>query len=468
MYSKKKFLYFIFFLIILGLSFLAGLKYSSWKNIEINEKNKVENKEEKNNKFEKKDLNFSILNDLNEILEEKFIDTREDKSKKITDNDKVYGAATGFVETLGDPYTSYFPPEDSKLFNEDIEGEFYGVGMEVGNRDGYLTVINPLPGSPAQKAGIRAKDLILKIDDKKTLKMPVYEAVKMIRGEKGTKVKLTLLRAGKLKPIEVEIKRDKIEIPVGNAFLHNGVFVVKIYSFSKESSKWFFKTIVNDFRKAKTNKLIIDLRNNPGGLLNAAVFIAGMFLPQDEVIVTEDHQGNGETEVFKSGDGHLFPTKTTNIFKNLKLGILINGGSASASEILAGSLMNHKKAILFGEKSFGKGTVQELVPIKEGGFLKVTVAKFILPNGDWISYKGIKPDVEIKMSDEEYKKMYDKGSYSKYVDSQLDKTIKYMKKFKSQKSFENEIEKFAKKRNEEKEKKEENDLDEAQKYLNKN
>ena len=422
--------------IILG--FVFGYMLANYHSSNISLKNSNQN------------INFSFLNEVEKKMEEKFIDTREDKSEKITSEKKVYGAAAGLVASYGDMHTMFISPEENKEFHDDLSGEFVGIGVEISNKNGLLTVIAPLVGSPAYKAGLKAKDVIVEIDAKNAIGMSGSRAVKLIRGKKGTKVKLKIARAGELKPFEVEIKRDKIKIPIIKTFIKDGIFVVKFYSFTENSAEEFYKKIITDFKNSKTDKMIIDLRGNSGGFLSAALFISGLFLNADDVVVREDFGDEDKKDkLLKAGDMH-YSDKTTNIFKNLKLGILIDAGSASASEILAGALSDYHKAILFGENSFGKGTVQEVIDFDNGSSLKVTVAKFILPKSGWISYKGITPDVEIKMSDEEYKKMIEKGSFSNFVDSQLQKTIEYMKKIKNQKEFQKKVEDFAKKRLEKK------------------
>lgn len=392
------------------------------------------------------DLDYSFLDKVILTVDEKFVDTRKDKSDEITDNDKIYGAASGIVAAYGDQHTMFFPPEDSEMFEDDISGEFSGVGMEITNRMGYLTVIAPLPDSPAYNSGIRAKDIISEIDGKSALNMSSGTAVKLIRGKAGTDVNLKVLRKGESDEIEIKITRGLIKIPVVKTFVKDDVFVIKLFTFSENSPELFLDKIIKEFKESKKDKLIIDLRGNTGGYLTAGSFISGLFLEENDLIVTEDYQGRKDNNEWRAGDGYINPSKITNIFKGLKLGILINGGSASASEILAGSLLDHKKAILFGENSFGKGTVQELIKFDNDSSLKVTVAKFILPNGDWISYKGISPDVEIKMEEGEIEKVRENGSYSEYIDNQLQETINYMSKIKSQKDFINKIEDFAKSR----------------------
>ncbi len=416
----------------------------------------------KKNDNSKKELDYSFLNEVKEKIDEKFVDTREDQSKKITDSDKIFGAAQGLVASYGDIHTMFFPPEDGKMFSDDIDGEFSGVGMEITNVGGYLTVVAPLPDSPAKKSGIKSKDIISKIDGKDSMNMSSHTAVKLIRGKEGEDVILEILRKGEKKPLEIKIKRGKIKIPVVKTFVKDGVFVIKLFSFTENSPKLFFSKIIKEFKKSKTNKMIIDLRGNSGGLLSAGVFISGLFLEKGKTIVTEDYNGKRENKTWKSGDVHVNPDKTTNIFNNLILGVLVDSGSASASEILTGSLLDNARAIVFGENTFGKGTVQELIDFNNGSSLKVTIAKFILPDGEWISYKGISPDVKIKLKESDFKKNREEGSYSNYIDNQMSDTLKYMSKIKSKKDFNLKIKNFHKKRLEIKNK---NSKDEKAKLL---
>jgi len=314
------------------------------------------------------------------VLNEKFVS----KKKIPTDQEKVWGAISGLTKSFDDPYTVFFPPVESKAFAEDIKGEFGGVGMEIGLRDEVLTVVSPLKGSPAEKAGIRAGDRIFKIDDKITTDMAVDAAVKLIRGEKGTAVKLSIVRNGDSKPIEISITRDTINIPTIDTKLRDdGVFVISLYSFSENSPNLFAKAL-REFIVSGSDKLVLDLRGNPGGYLEAAVDMASWFLPAGKIIVREDLGKNQEEEVYRSRGYDIFNDK-------LKMVILINRGSASASEILTGALLEHGKAVVVGERSFGKGSVQELVKITPETSLKVTIARWLTPNGLSISEGGITP-----------------------------------------------------------------------------
>ncbi len=339
-------------------------------------------------------VDFSPFWEAWNILNEKFVSTST--STAATDQEKVWGAIAGLTEAFGDPYTVFLPPEEAKLFDEDIAGNFVGIGIEVGQRDDVLTVISPLKGTPAEKAGVTAGDKILKIDDELTANMSIERAIKTIRGKEGTDVRLTLLREGVKDPFEVTIRRATINVPVVETELRNdGIFVIRLYSFSANSVD-LFRNALRAFVESKKDKLVLDLRGNPGGFLEAAIDMASWFLPTGKVIVREDFGGKEEGEAYRSKGYDIFTD-------DLKFVILIDGGSASASEILAGALQEHGVAELVGTKTFGKGSVQELIKLTPETSLKVTIARWLTPNGRSISEKGLDPDVEVKVTPEDIK-----------------------------------------------------------------
>lgn len=306
------------------------------------------------------------------------------KDKIPSDSDRLYGAIGGMVSSFKDPYTMFFPPKEAKLFADEVKGEFTGVGMEVGVKDGVLTVVSPLKGSPAEKAGMMPGDVLVKIDGKSTESMSVDEAVSIIRGKAGTAVNLTVARKGKAELMEVSISRDTISFPTVDTKIDGDVFVLSLYSFSENSPKLFAEGL-KKFTDSKLKKLVIDLRNNPGGYLDAAVDIGSYFIPQGKIIVREN-QGNNNPELVYRSHGTDMPLPA-----GLKVMVLVNGGSASASEILAGALSEHGAADLVGVQTFGKGSVQELIPLSDGSSVKITIAKWFTPNGVSISEKGITP-----------------------------------------------------------------------------
>lgn len=344
------------------------------------------------------------------ILEERFVSATS--TEKTTAQEKLWGAIGGLTDSLGDPYTVFLPPEEKKIFESDISGNFEGVGMEIGKKDDILIVVAPLKGTPAEKAGLRSGDKIIQIDKTLTNDLSVDGAVRLIRGKRGTTVKLTILREGNGGPMDISVTRDVINIPTietptsGNRtgeasqsdkykklLDEKGVFVIRLYNFYSPSPGAFRQSL-REFVESGANKLIIDLRGNPGGFLEASVDIASWFLPQGKTVVRENFgEGKGE---------RLYRSKGYNIFgENSKFVILVDGGSASASEILAGALREHGKAVLVGAQTFGKGSVQELVPLTEDTSLKVTVAQWLTPQGMSISEGGLKPDYEVKITQED-------------------------------------------------------------------
>lgn len=359
---------------------------------------------------EYKDVDFDAFWKAWTLIDQKYLPPNTGTStEEITNQERVYGAISGMVASLKDPYTVFFPPVESKAFNEEISGQIEGVGMEVGVKDDVLTVIAPIKGAPAYNAGIKAGDKILKIDDTLTNSLNTESAVKLIRGPKGTTVKLTLGREGVSEPIEISVVRDVINLPTIDTQIKDGVFVIQLYSFSAISPN-LFRDALREFVESGRTKLVIDLRGNPGGYLEAAIDMASWFLPAGKVIVKEDFKDKADTKVFRSKGYDIFN-------ENLKLAILIDGGSASASEILAGALKEHNIATLIGAQSFGKGSVQELLEITNDTSLKITIARWLTPNGTSISDGGLTPDIEVEFNEEEFKK----GN-----DVQLNKAIEFL------------------------------------------
>lgn len=331
-------------------------------------------------------------------------------ASKVTDQQKIWGAIQGLASSVGDPYTVFFPPDENKLFKDEIKGSFGGIGAEIGMKDKVLTIIAPLKDTPAWNAGIKSGDKILKIDKTVTNDMTVDKAINIIRGEIGTSVVLTILRLGEAETREITIVRGKIETPVIDTEMRDdGIFVIKFYSFS-ENSDMLFRDALLEFVKTGSQKLVIDLRGNPGGYLDVAVNIGSWFVDKGKVIVKEDAGTDGQSKTFRSHGPRVFTDK-------LKLVVLVDGGSASASEILAGALKEHGIAKLIGEKTYGKGSVQELVNITDETSLKVTVANWLTPNGISISQDGLKPDIEVPLTlkDFEAKK-----------DPQMDKAVEIL------------------------------------------
>lgn len=327
------------------------------------------------------------------------INEKYPSASSVTDQEKVYGAISGLIGSLNDPYSVFFNPDETKSFEEEISGNFDGIGIEIGMKDKILTVVAPLKNTPAYRADIKSGDKILQIDKTVTSGLGSDEAIKLIRGPKGTPVTLTIFREGLDKPLEIKIIRDTINIPtLDTEARKDGIFVIKLYSFSANSNN-LFRNAIKQFVNAGYDKLLLDLRGNPGGYLDSAVDMASWFLPGGKIVVTEDYGNNKEGEIFRSKGYDLFSDK-------LKFVILIDNGSASASEILAGALQDNGKAKLVGTKSFGKGSVQQVVDVTRDTILKITVAKWLTPSGISISDKGLTPDyiVEVTQKDIESKK----------------------------------------------------------------
>lgn len=322
-----------------------------------------------------------------EVLDQNFI--ANGSSTEPTMEQKIHGAIAGLAESYGDPYTVFLPPADAKAFNEEISGSFSGVGMELGIRDGALTVVAPIKGTPADRAGVLSGDIVLSIDDEPSRELPVEDAVKKIRGEKGTAVTIVFERKGAEGPVELTIVRDTINVPLITTKEDGDVFIIEVYSFSANSPE-LFRQALRDYVLSGNNKLILDLRGNPGGYLEAAVQMASYFLPVGDTVVTEDYKGN-RTNIVHRSVGY-------NVFARTKLSmvVLVDQGSASASEILAGALQQHDVAKLVGTKTFGKGSVQQLVDLGDGAELKVTVAHWLTPNGTSISAGGLTPDIVVE------------------------------------------------------------------------
>lgn len=326
------------------------------------------------------------------LLDEKFV--VGSTTEALSDQDKVRGAIEGLVKVYGDPYTVYMPPQKAAMFEEDISGNFSGVGMEVGIREDMVTVIAPLPGSPAEKAGLIAGDTVVRINDESTEGISIDEAVRLIRGERGTEVKFTIFRKGGEEFQDITVVRDTITIPTSKTEIKDDVFIIALYNFNAISESEM-QNALREYVKSGKKKLILDLRGNPGGYLQSAVNIASYFLPLGKTVVRESFGGDTEEEVYRSSGRELGSAAPK------KFVVLVDGGSASASEILAGALKEHHVATIIGAQTFGKGSVQELVKLDEGASLKVTVARWLTPEGTSISNGGLAPDIAVERTPED-------------------------------------------------------------------
>lgn len=349
---------------------------------------------------------FSVFWQAWDMLKSQYI-----KGVDLKEQDMLYGAIKGLVDSTNDPHTIFLKPDDSKKFEEDVGGSFGGVGMEIGIKNDQLIVVAPLEDSPAAKAGIRADDKIIEIDHKSTSGLDVNQAVKKIRGEIGTTVILDILRNGEEKPLEISIVRQQIEVPTLKMEIkNNNIAYVQLFQFSENASYVFYKAAIDILNK-NPKGIILDLRNNPGGYLEVAVNIAGWFVDKDALVVTEK---------FSNGDAIAFRANGNDALKNIPVVILVNKGSASASEILAGALRDIRKTKLIGEKTYGKGSVQELMGLKDGSKIKITVAQWLLPDGHNLDEDGgLAPDIEVKLTDKDIEAK---------KDTQLDKAIEEITK----------------------------------------
>lgn len=342
-----------------------------------------------------KDVDFSLFWQVWDLMTEKYYD----KSKLIP-SQMIYGAIEGMVSSAEDPYTTFLPPTENKIVNDNLSGSFSGVGIEIGYRENHLAVISPLPGTPAERAGVKPGDFIIRITDKsknidvESSEMSTSEAVSYIRGERGTAVTLTLVREGVSDPIVVDITREKINVPsvsltwVGD---NSDVADIKVSEFGSETKNEWNEAVGEILSKGSTKGIIIDLRNNPGGYMQAAIELASDFVPMNSVVVIQEN-GDGSRQEYKS--------ETLPRLEKYKVVVLINGGSASASEILSGALRDNRGIRLVGETSFGKGTIQEPVDMTGGSGIHVTTAKWLTPKGIWVHEEGLKPDLEVAIPDD--------------------------------------------------------------------
>jgi len=350
---------------------------------------------------------FSLFWNAVDLAKQKQVDAGEVKDDKL-----LYGAIKGAIAAFGDPYTSFFEPSDAKKFEQDLNGSFGGIGAQIGIRDDQIVVIAPLKGNPAEAAGLKPMDKILKINDAFTAGMNEEDAVKIIRGEVGTEVKLLILRNGWKDAKEFKITRAVIQVPTLDTTmktLKSGekVAYMQLYNFNSNVPPLFNKAAYQAMTDGAKG-IILDMRNNPGGFLDVATDLAGWFLPRGSVVVKEKYRSGEEKSLFAAGNAS---------FGDIPIVVLVNSGSASASEILAGALHDIRGAKLVGEKTFGKGSVQEIQNLEGGASMKITIAHWFTPNGTVINKVGLKPDVEVKLTD---------ADVEKKIDPQLDKALEVM------------------------------------------
>lgn len=371
----------ILFVFAFGLGFLSGQYYFINKNI-TDENGEVEQMKvlKLNRMLNRSDeIDFEQFWDVWDKIKSKYV------KKDIKDVDLFYGAVQGLVYALGDPYSLYFPPKAADEFAKDLSGELEGIGAEVGIKNQQLVIVAPLANTPAERAGLRPGDKILQIGEEITLGMDVNTAVSKIRGEAGTEVTLLIEREGWTEPKEIKIIRAKISVPsVTFEMKNNEVGYFRILQFNEDTQRQFDKGIKDFFNKGG-KKIILDLRNNPGGYLDQSIKMASEWIEKGVIVSEKGNDGNSQDHE-SLGYARL---------ENIKTIILINGGSASASEIVAGALQDNKKATIIGTKTFGKGSVQDFEMFPDGSALKLTVAEWYTPNGRNINKEGIAPDIEV-------------------------------------------------------------------------
>lgn len=350
------------------------------------------------------DVDFNLFWNVWDLLKEDYVDR-----DKLNDKKMFYGALKGLVESTGDPYTVFMEPKLAQEFSNDLAGTFEGVGAEIGKKNDIITIVAPLAGMPAEKAGLKSGDKIYAIDGLSTAGLAVDEAVSKIRGPKGTEVTLTIFREGFEKTKDFKITRQIILVKSVRTEIRNDkILVITITNFNDDTADLFKKAVRLAVEK-NPRGIILDLRNNPGGYLETAIEVVSEWVDQG-VVVTEQFSPEKKNEYLNRGRARLksFPTV-----------VLVNQGSASASEIVTGALKDYKKATVIGKKTFGKGSVQTLEEIKDGSSVKITVAKWLTPDGYNINEQGISPDIEVDLTAEDY---------DKNKDPQMDKAVELLDK----------------------------------------
>jgi len=395
--------FFIIILILMSISFFSGVyiagKSDVIKKMGVDEAFFLGNLTGKYSKVngEKiiQNVDFNLFWDVWDLLESKFV-----YRDKLNDKTMFYGALKGLVSSAEDPYTVFMDPKISKEFNDDLSGKFEGIGAEIGIKNEVLTIISPISNSPAQKAGLKAGDQIIFINGTSTIGMSTEEAVKKIRGPKGTEVTLTILKKNESKTKDFKIIRDTIKIdsiitsnsPKNNFSKYDkNIFIIKITNFNGDTLELFEKAVYDVMQK-NPKGIILDLRNNPGGYLDTAIDIASEWIDKGTIV----------SEKFSDKEKVDHPARGNARLKNYKTVVLVNEGSASASEIVAGALQDYNLATIVGKKTFGKGSVQTVENLPDGSSVKITIAEWLTPKGNNINKEGIKPSVEIDLSEKDY------------------------------------------------------------------
>lgn len=400
---KKGIFYSFLIIILVSGGFAGGYWYGGESRPSIEKVTGVQNLQQD----QSASVDFSLFWDAWAKIQEKFVNRGKLDYQKM-----VYGAISGMLSALDDPYTVFMTPKENKDFSQSLQGNFEGIGAEIGIRKNILTIIAPLESTPAKRAGLLAGDKILKINDKTTMGLSVEEAVSLIRGPKGTEVRLTITRDSWDQAKEIKIVRDVINIPIAKLEMKEAdgkaIAYLALYHFT-ENSVVEFEKAAQQILISRAQGIILDVRNNPGGYLESAAGIASWFLPKGKIVVTEDFGNSKKNEHVSEGINKL---------SSYPLVVLINQGSASASEILAGALRDHQGVKLVGEKSFGKGSVQQVEQLAGGTSLKITVAKWLTPLGHSIMEEGLEPDVKVELTKEDIENSRD---------PQLDKALEMLK-----------------------------------------
>jgi len=401
----QRFTKILLFLSIVILIFAAGYRVGEYYTKQAAEKKTTEvsfdnSNLEPRNKPKDMELFWSVW----ALIEQKYAD-----QKKVKPQEMLYGAIKGMVASLDDPYSYFLTPKENQQSKDDLGGKYEGIGAELGMKNNQIIVVAPLSNSPAEKAGVRAGDVIIAVDGLLTRGWTLNKAVDQIRGEQGTVVKLTLLRGSK--ELEIKIKREQIKVKSVKLNYKGKTAVIKVSSFGDDTiNEWdqAVAEVAKKWAKREIKGLIVDVRGNPGGYLEGSVYLASEFLSPTALVIKQEYADQPAKEYWVERRGKLL---------DIPLVVLIDEGSASASEIFAGSLRDHNRAKLVGRKTFGKGSVQEALDLVNNTGLHLTIAKWVLPKGDWINSKGIEPDfnVEIKLDAE--------NTITDETDSQLQKAL---------------------------------------------
>jgi carboxyl-terminal processing protease len=341
-------------------------------------------------------LDFSLFWRVWNTLEEKYVDANELDAREL-----MYGAIDGMLQASGDPYTAFLDPKANESFDESMAGQFEGIGAELEMRNDLITVVAPLADTPADRAGLRAGDIVVEVNGEDVTDTSLLESVSKMRGPKGTEVILGVYREGSNEQINIAIVRDTIRITSVELEMRDQTAVIAVRQFG-DNTLLEFRSALSRALNSGASSLVLDLRNNPGGYLATAVDMAGFFLPNNSVVVIEE-DGSGNRKEERSRE-----VSQTKQVSALPTAVIINRGSASASEILAGALAFHREdVVIVGERSFGKGSVQELVPLPQNTAAKITVARWLTPGGEHIDEKGIEPKIEVERSEEDYRENRD-------------------------------------------------------------